>query len=314
MMKKLTLLLIPLLLIASTLACNLSSAADPGNNIPDGRTENFQPQAASVQGSWSYSPAQQAVLQEYGNPTRCTIIFANNTRQETWTWDTTGRSIVFIDGEQAAEKTFAAEYQDNLYRTTYGPDQFFLGMTIDDIVFSTGRNTFLLSTVEGVGRLMHLEGLSIGLSEDRISFVETYPAAAGPQLMPEDFTAAAVVQPPESQDTAGSGSGSAQEEPAEYSLTPAEADNAGLHNYESIIYLDAMEIARQETSLESTFNASGLEWTENGETIQFTRTESNFYTFEEIEGMIYVTFLPEGPVMFFEEEGSTVEIVFTRPD
>lgn len=313
-MKKLTLLLIPGLLIASTLACNLSSAADPGGEIPDGRMENYQPQADAVQGSYSYSPAQQAVLQEYGNPTRFTVIFAGNTRQDTWTWDTTGRTIVFIDGEQTAEKSFESEYEEDLYRTTYGPDQFFSGMTIDDIVFSTGRNTFQLSTVEGVGRLMHLEGLSIGLNDDRISFVETYPAATGPKLIPEEFTAAAAVQPPESQDTAGSGSGSAPEEPADYSLSPAEADSAGFHNYESVIYLDAMEIARQDTSLEITFNASGLEWIENGETIQFTRTEPNLYTFEEIEGTIYVSFLPEGPYMYFDEDGASVEVEFTRLD
>jgi len=302
MTRKHTTFLVIFFLAAATLACNLSGAAQSG--LQDGTYENYQPQADAPLGSWNYSPDQQAALQAYGSPTLFTIIFGETSRHETWTWETSGRSIVFIDGEQTAEKTFVPQFRENMHRTTYGPDQFFRGMGIDDIVLVTGRTSFLLSTVEGVGRLMHLEGLSIGLVENRISFVETYPAATGPQLQPEDFAAAA---PAVGEAAAQSSTG--------HSPTAEEAACSGSHSYEIVFYVDAEEVDRQTSPIEITFSASGLTMTENGASSEFTRLEENTYQTQELDGtLINLLFHPDGFLVLSEMEEAVVEVYYTPLD
>ncbi|MBN1267540.1 MAG: hypothetical protein JXA25_18750 [Anaerolineales bacterium] len=313
MIKKIALLLIPVLLIASTLACNLSGVGQADASIPDGLTENYQPSTNTVlKNPFSYSTEQQAVLQEHGSPTRFNIIFGELERMETWFYDTAGYTAVFEDGVLVAEKTFTPVFQEEMYATTYGPDQFSRGMEIDDIVLSTGRTSFVLSSVEGVGRLMHLEGLSIGLVDGQINFVETYPAATGPKLQLEDFNAAAGSAP----EGPAVETGPASAEPAaEISLTPEETANAGLHGYSVIFYVNAVQADEETTSVEITFTESGLKWVENGETVSYTRLEDNVYQVQELDGsFLTLLFLPEGMFILYEEADSSVEIEFTRLD
>jgi hypothetical protein len=159
--------------------------------LPDGLTEDYSPPSdVELENDFVFSADQLAVLDAYGSPTRFTILFGDNIRHESWFYDTAGYSVMFQDGEMVSEKNEIPEYQEEMYATTYSPDQFYEGMEIDEVVFSTGQHDFLLTSIEGleeVGRLMHLEGLCIGLYDDEVSFIETYPAMTEIELEPEDF-------------------------------------------------------------------------------------------------------------------------------
>lgn len=187
---KLTILLLALLLAA--LACNLPGSDGYVNNLPDGLVENYTvPLETGTLETYTYSPDQIAIQEAYGNPTRFTVMFSEEGRLETWIYDTTGYQAVFAAGDQITERTIPAEYQENMYATTYTPDLFYQGMGLDEIVAATGKQDFALTRVEGVvadGQLLHLEGLSVGVVDNQIRFVETLPAITETLLRPEDFS------------------------------------------------------------------------------------------------------------------------------
>lgn len=318
MNNKFTHILIPLAAAALTLACNLSGAVSGG--LQDGLIENYKPAAGSGQNNtFTYSEEQLSTLQQYGNPTRFNIIFTQQSRDETWYYDTTGYTAAFQNGVLIAEQSYEPVYQENLYATTYTPDLFYSGMDIDAISVAAGRNSFVLTTIDGMpeeSRLMHLEGLSIGLVDGKINFLETYPATTEISLSPEDFASEApAAMEADSQDTASAGSSTSPEEPAAaLDLTPAESDCAGTHNYEVVYYVDAEEVERKSTTVAINFTMTGLEWTEDGEILIFTRTEPNIYEKEDLDSWLYITFIPNGPLMLFEEESGSVEIEYSRLD
>ena len=188
--RQLALLLLTLLLV--TLACNLPGPNGYINNLPDGLVEDYTvPLEAETLETYAYSPDQIAVQEAYGNPTRFTIMFSEEGRLETWIYDTSGYQVVFIDGDQITERTSPPEYQANIYASTYTPDIFYQGMGLDEIVAATGKQDFVLTRMEDVvadGQLLHLEGLSVGVVNDQIRFVETMPATSETLLNPEDFS------------------------------------------------------------------------------------------------------------------------------
>lgn len=215
-------ILIISMLVLLALACNFPSAASGGNDgLQTGLVENYMPQNAAT-AVYHYSDAQQAVIAAYGSPTRFTILYTAETRHETWVYDADGYEVVFHNGEQLAERTFEAAYQPNMYATTYTPQMFFDGMGIDEIVAATGEHTFVLSNanalVEG-GRLMHLEGLSVGLVNNRINYVEAIPAATQILLVEADFAQSPTAEPA-----------------AEAAPTAApEPELTGTHSYQAVV-------------------------------------------------------------------------------
>lgn len=187
MHRKLILLVV---LVLFTLACGFPGLV--GNQgLPDGLMENYVPEMdASQLLGYVYSQEQLTFLQTYGNPTRFTIIFADDLRQETWHYDTTGYTVVFRNGDKISEGNVVAEYRENMFATTYTPSLFYRGMGIDEIVLATGKQKFVLTSMDDLvegGRLMHLEGLSVGLKDGQITYVETIPAVTEMPLGPQDF-------------------------------------------------------------------------------------------------------------------------------
>jgi hypothetical protein len=187
---QLTIMLLVLLLAA--LACNLPGSNGYVNNLPDGLVEDYSiPLEAATLDIYAYSPDQIAVQEVYGNPTRFTIIFTAEGRLETWVYDPAGYQVVFADGDQITEQQTPPIYQENMYATIYTPALFYAGMSLDEIVAASGKADFVLTRVEGVvadGQLLHLEGLSVGVVDNQIRFVETLPATTETLLLPEDFS------------------------------------------------------------------------------------------------------------------------------
>ena len=191
-MKKKTLLIILIsVVVVTSLSCNLP-IGDRAVESPSGSDPSAGelPSQSQINPSYEFSPDQLTLIEEAGYPTRFSIIFGGTERQETWHYDTDGYSFVFINGEYTADQEVPVQYQENLYATTYRPDQFSRGMGLEEVLAATGKSEFTISQIEGMDRdlhLLHLEGLSIGLLEGKLSFVETYPAVNERKLTAEDF-------------------------------------------------------------------------------------------------------------------------------
>lgn len=191
MKRKHTLSVLLAVLVLTTFACSLPGMGGSADSLPDGLTENYAPAPGSTPlQPYAYSQDQQTVQQLYGSPTRFTIVFSESIRQETWTYDTAGYTVVFRNGVKVSEQTVKPEYREGMFATTYTPAIFSQGMGINEIVLATGRQDFVLTSMEGMveeGRLMHLEGLSVGLKDGQVLFVETIPALTETPLYPQDF-------------------------------------------------------------------------------------------------------------------------------
>jgi len=238
--KNILLILITIIFIVSV-SCNLPLLNEGGNSTQEDSSATNQPAPEIIiLTPYVYSPDQQVVLQDAGNPTRFSIIFTRDGRQETWYYDTTGYSIVFIDGSIVAEKEKSPEYQENMYATNYAPNQFFSGMGFDEIMASTGRNEFSLSEIEGMDRdahLLHLEGLAIGLLDGKINFIETFPALTERTLDQVDFAGA---------------------ESDAYTPTPEETANEGSHTYLVVTYVNSEYIMEDRSMIEISFKPDGV--------------------------------------------------------
>jgi hypothetical protein len=287
------------LLITAALACSLPMLMDGGggNSIPDGLTENYSPSLGyPSRNPFNYSPDQMTVINTYGNPTRFMIIFTDDQRQETWFYDTTGYSVIFRDGVQIADKVETPEYKPEMYATTLGPNQFYRGMGIDQVVLSTGRNDITLVTLEGLdkpSRLMYLKGLSIGLVNGEVNFVETIPAMTETLLMPEDFSSASPT-PPES------------------SHTPELEAALGASNYSMIAFEELAVFDCGSVTTEFYLEGDILIMVEDGEQMTLSPLEENRYS-TSIEGVTFtLKFSPTGYVYWGEDSGVLYEVYAAR--
>lgn len=283
--KSVSLLTLTLLVLAA-LACSLPML-DSSQQLPDGLVEDYSlPADAALDNTFSYSAEQQAVIQQYGSPTRFIILFEENARQETWMYDTSGYTVVFLDGVKIAEKTEAPEYRESMYATIHSPNLFYQGMTVDDIVLATGKSKFMLTSIEGMEgvRLMDLEGLSIGLLDKTISYVETIPALTESLLTPEDF-----VQQP--------------------NRTPEELANAGTHFYVASFTVDGESYQEDFGEIEFTFLQDEVLSTYEGETLLYNQTGPNQY-YTDADGGVAITFTTEGFIMVLQSDDA--EIIMTR--
>lgn len=297
------LLLIALILAA--LACNLpilgqNSAQEGGiqantgqgtdvqtndGQLPDGLTENYVPATSTFTNPFSYSADQQATLEAHGNPTCFTIIFTEANRQETWVYDTSGYTVVFRDGVKIAEKTGTTQYQEEMYATTLAPNQFYLGMGVDEVVLSTGRSNITFVTLKGLDkdtRLMYLEGLSIGLVDGKVNFVETIPSTTEIPLSQTDFTPSNQSSNQSPYNTRGS------------ALTLEEDANLGLHIYHVVVTAEG-ETYEEDMAVEVSFFDGGCEITlvENSDTGAFTQIATNQYKLSEADYLL-LTFETNG--------------------
>jgi len=192
MKRKYRLSVLLLVLVLTTFACSLPGMGGGADSPPDGLIENYVPDIdpAQVLG-YVYSQDQMAVQQSYGPPTRFNITFSADGRMDIWIYDTIGYTVFFRDGVKFLEENVeAAAYQEGLYATTYAPALFYQGMGVDEIVLATGRNKIMLTSMGDLvenGRLMHLEGLTVGLKNGEILYVETFPAVTENLLTPQDF-------------------------------------------------------------------------------------------------------------------------------
>lgn len=279
-----------------TVSCNLPLLNQGGNSAQKESSVANQPAPEIlILVPYEYSGDQQVILQKEGPPTRFSIIFSDD-RQETWYYDTTGHSIVFIDGSIVAEKEKSAEYQENMYATTYAPNQFSRGMGFDEIMASTGRNEYTVSEIEGMDRdahLLHLEGLAIGLLNGKISFVETFPAMTERKLDQVDFAAA---------------------ESDAYTPTPEETANEGSHTYLVGTYVNSEYIREDRSMIEISFKPDGVYFLKNGISTSYQRVEPNLYT--DPDGILRLRFILDGFIWFEPSvNGSNeVEILHSRLD
>lgn len=191
MKRKYRLSILLLVLVLTTFACSLPGMGGGADSPPDGLIENYVPDMdpAQVLG-YVYSQDQMAVQQSYGPPTRFNITFSADGRMDIWIYDTMGYTVFFRDGVKFLEENVEAAYQEGLYATTYVPALFYQGMGVDEIVLATGRNKIMLTSMGDLvenGRLMHLEGLTVGLKNGEILYVETFPAVTENLLTPQDF-------------------------------------------------------------------------------------------------------------------------------
>ena len=296
MKKKNNLLILITIIFILSLSCNLPLLNQEGNSTQQGSTDANQPAPEIlILTPYEYSGDQQVILQKEGPPTRFSIIFSDD-RQETWYYDTTGYSVVFIDGSIIAEKEKSPEYRENMYATTYTPNQFYGGMGFDEIMASTGRDEYTLSEIEGMDRdahLLHLEGLAIGLLEGRIIFVETYPAMTERKLDQADFAAL---------------------ENEDYTPTPEEAANEGSHTYLVVTYVNSEFDGEDRRVIEVSFQPDGVYFLQNGISSSYQRVEPNLYT--DPDGILRLRFISDGYIWFEPSVngGYEVEILHSRLD
>lgn len=288
MNRKQTIIIHFAILVVLTVSCNLPLLNQGGDSAQEGSGAANQPAPEIlILTPYEYSPDQQAILQKEGPPTRFSIIFSDN-RQETWYYDRTDYSVVFIDGTIMAEKGKTPEYQENMYATTYAPNQFLGGMGFDEITASTGRNEYTISEIEGMDRdahLLHLEGLAIGLLEGRISFVETFPAITERKLDQADFAAV---------------------ENEDYTPTPDEAANEGSHTYLVVTYVNSEFDGEDRRVIEISFEPDGVFFLQNGKSSYYQRVEPNLYT--DADNLLRIRFNSDGFTWFEPSVNGSYEV------
>jgi len=289
MKKHLEIIITSILILASAASCiNITVNK---STIKDGMHENYQPpSSARLSGTFSYSADQSAVMQELGIPTRFTILFGENNRLETWHYDTRGYTVAFMNGTKTSERTVVVQYRDDMYATTYTPGQFYAGMRVDEIVLATGRDDFQLSTIEAESfeqRLMHLEGLAVGLQDDSINYIETYPAMTERRLTAAEFVPISV-------------------------LTPEESANQGQHEYLVVVYENFEVIESINTMVDVIFEDDQLCLTLEGETTCFVQVAENHYQSTEIVTNLYI--ILDGFIWNLDDEISEMEVLFSRVD
>ena len=284
MKTKTKILVLVSVLVLVSLACSLPMLKS-NQQLPDGLIENYElPADAGLSSTYSFSPEQHAMLQDKGNPTRFIILFGGAARQETWFYDTTGYTIVFRDGVKVSEKEETPEYKEGMYATTYTPNLFYRDMVLDEIVLSTGKNRFMLTSVPELEdmRLMDLEGLTIGLVDGKISYVETIPALTETLLTPDDFIR----------------------------LTAEELANEGVHPYLSLANFGGESIQEMFGEVEFRFEAKTMVMTFLGDQIEFDRLETNQY-YEDADGGMTITFTADGLILNYFADGVQVTLIRT---
>ena len=273
------------------LLVGLSSCNLPMLKYLDGFHENYQPsQDIVLKDPYTYSSAQMAVIEDLGYPARFMIIFGEDSRQETWFYDNFNYKIAFIAGEKVSDQYSSPGSAEGLYKTDYRPDQFYRGMGIDEIVLSTGSNDFALTSISEMvenGRLMHLNGLSIGLIDGQISFVETYPA--------------------QTEETA-----SAAEPTNNESLTPEEMANEGIHTYSALHYIDNVFDLKYASTVKFDFQPGEVCLTEKEISRCYQLTGTNEYSNEEQAARIIFTM--EGFILYQNEGDTTIKVYYTFHD
>jgi len=289
MKKQLSLTFATLFILVSAAAC-ITITVDK-TAVKDGFYEDYQPPAsAQPRGTFTYSADQSAVMQELGIPTRFSIIIGQNNRLETWHYDTRGYSVAFMNGAKTSERTVPAQYRDNMYATTYTPGQFYAGMGVNEIVLATGRREFQLSTIEAQSfeqRLMHLEGLAVGLQDGSINYVETYPALSERRLTAAEFAPVSV-------------------------LTPEESANQGQHEYMIVMYEDDQWVETSNMIIDVKFEGDGVCMDLEGETVCFERVSQNYYQTTDV--LTELSMILDGFIWFWEDEGIITDIYFSRVD
>lgn len=269
------------------------SFSQSSTNQQESVYENYHPSSSSkLHNSFAYSSDQIAVRQAFGNPTRFSIIFNSDMRFETWYFDADGYTVAFIDGTQMSEKHTVPEIQEDMYATTLSPDMFDKGMGIDEIILSTGKNEFLLTPLEDFvdnGQLMHLQGLSIGLVDGKINFVETYPAMTERKIIAADLNIPQINE-----------------------RTPEEIASEGLHEYLVVHYMDGDLFDSYNTMIEVRFADNKICLTENGESNCYIRVGENEYVGED--GVIHMFLILDGFIWNIEGESANIESLFSRVD
>lgn len=289
MKKHLSLTLAALFILVSAAAC-ITITVDK-TAVKDGYYEDYQPPAsAQPLGTFTYSADQSAVMQELGIPTRFSILFGRDNRLETWHYDTRGYAVAFMNGTKTSERKVPAQYRDNMYATTYTPGQFYAGMGVNEIILATGRREFQLSTIEAQSfeqRLMHLEGLAVGLQDGTINYIETYPALSERRLTAAEFAPVSV-------------------------LTPEESANQGQHEYMIVMYEDDQWVETSNMIIDVKFEGDRVCMDLDGETICFERVSQNYYQTTDV--LTELSMILDGFIWFWEDEGIITDIYFSRVD
>jgi hypothetical protein len=241
-----------------------------------------------LRGTFTYSADQSAIMQDFGNPTRFTILFGEDNRLETWHYDTRGYTVAFMNGAKTSETTTAPPNRENMFATTTTPGQFYAGMGVNEIVLATGLHDFLLSTIESDAidqRLMHMEGLGVGLQDGSINYIETYPALTERKLIAEWFIPLAT-------------------------HTPEESANQGQHEYLVVIYENFELLDSFNVMVDVAFENEQLCLTLEGETTCFVRVADNHFQTTEILTNLYVHH--SGLTWNMDDEISEMEVLFSR--
>ena len=124
------------------------------------------------------SAEQRDRIARSGPPDRFTLQFDDGTRHEIWRYDAAGLEVVFRGGTAVYADPIDPVAIDGLGSTTYSPDLFTEGMTVEELLAVTGQTGYAVQPLDSEvadGRLIVVQGLVAGFDDDGLRYVETIP-------------------------------------------------------------------------------------------------------------------------------------------
>lgn len=140
-----------------------------------------RPQASATM-AYTYSEAQAEVVDKLGPPDSFQILFyneaGNEIRQESWRYYDDSWEITFVNGALVAEE--AVDFQaGDMEPTPYGPHQFAAGMSLAEVLASTGLLSYVRVPVEDElvvgGEVFFGDRVAFGMKNGRLYTVEALP-------------------------------------------------------------------------------------------------------------------------------------------
>lgn len=130
-----------------------------------------------------YSPAQDNIIQKYGDPEGFYILFfqregvegdVEEVRYEQWDYYSQGIMVVFENGEELSRSLIPVEI---VSPTSYKPESFSAFITREQVAASARLDEWLILPVEeelvSDADLYYAEGMTFGLQDGELVYIET---------------------------------------------------------------------------------------------------------------------------------------------
>lgn len=122
------------------------------------------------------SDDQASMFDRLGAPDRFVLRFDDGSRHEVWHHDQAGVEVVFRDGGRLYVEAVRPLTVVGLGTTSYTPDQFSGGMSLDDLLVVTGERGYAEQPLDLVGgRLIVVRGVVAAFDDDGLRYLETVP-------------------------------------------------------------------------------------------------------------------------------------------